>query len=197
MSDLWWVVAFFAVVVAGGVWNRRRRSLVVQNPRVVVLSLDSDVARAHADAAEYRQQFSNVSESTDLASLARLGADIVHLLAPVTADGQIAGRSWGDMQRALAAAKPKLVIVGSENPGDAYISGLSGTSTQPYNLVLTIAREGGTFWTFFHRLFDLMFRGTAMPVAWNKLAPQIPGQEHANVPSAICQMGAGQLTFSK
>jgi len=195
MNDVLLAVGFLAVVTALGLWNRRRNRVVVRDPRVAVLRLDSNAALARADADEYRRQFSSVTESCDLDSLAGAGVDVLHVLAAIDAEGRIGGHTAVAFQRAVGALNPRLVILASDNSGDAYTAALREFGSSGYNLVMVISRQGPKFWEFFHRLFDLMFQGRTMPMAWVALAPQIPGKEHPDVPAMICTMGAGQLVF--
>lgn len=53
---------------------------------------------------------------------------------------------------------------------------------------MTLKRKGHIFPNFFKKLFEMMHHGVTMPMAWVKLAPQIPGVEHNNVPGTICAM---------
>jgi hypothetical protein len=193
-TDVLSAFGVIGVVVAFGLWNRSRSRVVVRGPRVLVLNLDSDATLAAADAKEYRTRFSSVTESATLGALQDRQFDVIHVLARVAAEGQVGTHRSRDFQAAVAAAKPKLVILASDNPGDAYMSAFQGSECS-YNLVLTISRRGTRFWGFFQQLFALMFRGHPMPQAWVKLAPQVPGVEHPDLPAMICQMGAGQLVF--
>jgi hypothetical protein len=37
--------------------------------------------------------------------------------------------------------------------------------------------------------------GVSMPVAWNKLAPQVPGAVHVDVPETVFVCEAGAIAF--
>jgi hypothetical protein len=63
--------------------------------------------------------------------------------------------------------------------------------------VFVLNRKGPKFAEFFRGLFELMSEGTSMPLAWVKLAPQIPNHEDPNVPSAIFAAEAEHLTLGK
>jgi hypothetical protein len=62
---------------------------------------------------------------------------------------------------------------------------------------MCIDRRGDKFAQFFHDLFTAMFDGTSMPVAWVKIAPQIPGATHTNTPESIMSAEVGQIVFSR
>ena len=66
---------------------------------------------------------------------------------------------------------------------------------QPTNLVIVLDRNEAAFGRFFRSLFQDMWAGVPMPMAWHKLAPQSP-QQPPDIPGTICLMGAGQVTFS-
>jgi len=63
------------------------------------------------------------------------------------------------------------------------------------NLVMTISRKGELFGPFSHKLFSAMKQGTSMPIAWVKLAPQVPGKDHPDCPGALFSVEAGQIAF--
>ena len=62
-------------------------------------------------------------------------------------------------------------------------------------LVMTLKRNGQIFPSFFKELFGMMHHGVTMPMAWVKLAPQIPGRENDNVPGTICAMEVTHVVF--
>jgi hypothetical protein len=63
--------------------------------------------------------------------------------------------------------------------------------------VLTLRRKGTSFVSFFQRLFADMAKGVSMPVAWVRLAPQVPGHEHPDCPDTIFACEAGQIAFAR
>ena len=62
---------------------------------------------------------------------------------------------------------------------------------------MTIDRKGPKFAEFYARLFESMFKGRSMLLTWVQLAPQIPGRDHPDAPSAIMAAEAGHLTFER
>jgi hypothetical protein len=66
---------------------------------------------------------------------------------------------------------------------------------RPINLVITLDRKDENFARFYQSLFQMMFAGTSMPMAWVRLAPQL-GPQPPNLPEMWCQMGAGQVAFA-
>lgn len=84
----------------------------------------------------------------------------------------------------------------SENDPDGYIAAAKNAGYGHANLVMTIGRDGTSFGIFFDRLFSAMKRGETMPAAWNRLAPQIPGYVHTEVPGTMFVCERGQLSFA-
>jgi hypothetical protein len=84
--------------------------------------------------------------------------------------------------------------VATENPGAAY-NASKGPGYGRVNSVMTLARRGDLFARFFVRLFEDMKRGTPMPLAWVKLAPQGPVSGHNELPGTMFACMAGPVAF--
>jgi hypothetical protein len=67
----------------------------------------------------------------------------------------------------------------------------------PANIVWTLARNGDKFERFFHRIFDAMFYGQTMPVAYVRICPQVPGHHPGieDLPATVMVMEAGHIVF--
>jgi hypothetical protein len=90
-----------------------------------------------------------------------------------------------------------VVVVATPNAADGYIAAAKRTGYGTANLVMTLDRKGAAFATFFTALFSDMKRGTSMPTAWIKLAPQHPrAQEGRSLPVMIFSCEAGQVALS-
>jgi hypothetical protein len=87
------------------------------------------------------------------------------------------------------------VIVASENPAERCIAAAGPTGYGQANLVVTFDRRGDVFASFYRRLFGEMTRGVSMPVAWVKLAPQVPGHGHPDCPVGLFACEVGQIAF--
>jgi hypothetical protein len=98
----------------------------------------------------------------------------------------------GNLRDLIQASGAQVVVVASDNSGDAYIASTKGRTHGRANLAMTIARRDPAFPTFFLRLFEDLKRGTSMPIAWVKLAPQVPGKAHDNLPETIFARELGQ-----
>ena len=121
--------------------------------------------------------------------------DVLFIYCDITSDGRIAG-SHSSLREIVRDSSAHVVIVASENPGESCIAAGKQTGYGRVNLVLTLQRNGTSFTSFFRRLFAEMTKGVSMPVAWVKLAPQVPEYEHPDCPATIFACEAGQITFA-
>ena len=82
------------------------------------------------------------------------------------------------------------------NSAQAYAEAGKDVGFGRANLVMTLDRKGDSFGRFFQVLFQDMFAGTSMPMAWVKLAPQRgPKSGGKNTPWTIFACELGQLAF--
>ena len=95
----------------------------------------------------------------------------------------------------VKAAGACIAVVASENAGENYLQALDPKIDWPANIVLVVDRRGGAFTKFFQDLFGAMKGGTSMLMAWVKLAPQVPNQDHPECPSSLMLAEAGHITF--
>jgi hypothetical protein len=187
------IVAVLIVAAAIFVGRRsRRRALLIRSPRFGILNLKGESAEqlitADSDA------LTPVLGSPVRGSTSAPFCDVLFIYCDVASDGRI-GNFPGTLRDLIQTLRAPLVVVASENSGDAYISTTKGQKHGRANLVMTLSRSGAAFPAFFARLFTDMKRGTSMPVAWVKLAPQGPAKEHENLPSTIFACEAGQMVF--
>jgi hypothetical protein len=131
--------------------------------------------------------------AAEQSALAVPKCDVLFLYSDLSSDGRITNtKMWlGEVVRASGAT---VLVVASENPGPAY-NASKGPGYGRVNLVMTLSRRGEAFPRFFVRLFEDMKRGTPMPMAWVKIAPQGPVPEHSELPSTIFACLAGGLRF--
>jgi len=107
-------------------------------------------------------------------------------------------QSLGELIRESGA---RIAVIASEtSPKIATSSGfqkaLDMGNKMPVNVVVVMDRKGPSFTRFFKSLFQDMWAGTPMPMAWVKLAPQGPHQA-PDLPATLCIMAAGQVTFRR
>ena len=190
------VLAFIvAVLVAVAVFvarGKRRTAFVIHSPRFGILNLKGDAAE-ELIAADV-QALTPVLGSPTRGSALSPFCDVLFIYCDISPDGRISNFS-GSLRELIQTLRAPLVVVASENSGEAYISTSKGQRHGRANLVMTLSRRGDAFPTFFVQLFTDMKRGVSMPVAWVKLSPQGPVKEHETLPSTIFACEAGQMVF--
>lgn len=123
--------------------------------------------------------------------------DVLFLYARIKPDGSLDGSSH-TLRELIYLAQAPIVVVASENSGELYIAASKRPGSGRANLVMTLDRRGPVFANFFRQLFDAMFAGATMPVAWVKLAPQTSGDPNPDTcPGAIFACEAGQIAFRR
>jgi hypothetical protein len=172
------------------------------NPKVLVCSLGPTFeALIQEDEGAYRRFSSDMTiksfaDANDLLSEVSAGYDIVHIYTNVAADGCIgaSGVTGTELIERAASAGTKLLWIANGNDPAGYIKNFKPNRNR-LNLVMTIDRLGNKFPDFLRELFGEMMAGTSMPVAWSRIAPQIPGQDHLEAPATIFVNGLGQTRF--
>jgi hypothetical protein len=180
----------------------RRRTQDVFYTRVLVCSLgDVPGDELDRDFSAYQKYLGSVTlhrfaDANGLLNALRDGYDIVHVLTSVTVDGRIGDSEIGGTELIQKAAldKTKLLWIASSNDPQGYIKGFKPDGNK-LNVVMTVDRRGDCLSNFIGKLLHEMRSGLSMPVAWNKIAPQVPGQEHPDAPATIFYSGLGQVRF--
>ena len=178
--------------------RRRRRSAppprtrIVASPTLGVLRLNGDAAAALV--AEDRKAFTHYFRAVRESDAAPPRCDVLLLYCDVGPAGEIAGTTR-TLREIIRDAGATVVIVASPNGAGGYVAAGRPAPYGNANLVMTLDRKGPAFTTFFGQLFAAMSRGVSMPVAWVKVAPQIPGVPHADAPDAIFACELGHLAF--
>jgi hypothetical protein len=180
----------------------RKQPKAPLNPKVLVCSLGPTFeAFIREDEGAYRRFSSdmtikNLADANDLLSEVSAGYDIVHLYTTVTPDGCIGTSNITGtklIERATSAGTKLLWIANGNDPA-GYIKNFK-LNRNRLNLVMTIDRLGTKFPDFLRELFGEMNSGASMPVAWNRIVPQIPGRDHPDAPATIFSNGLGQTRF--
>jgi hypothetical protein len=120
--------------------------------------------------------------------------EVLFLYCTVDAQGKIVGSPTG-IRDLIKNAGAYVAVVASENHPDSYIKAMGSRNGWHANIALVIDRKADKFALFFRRLFEAMFNGQSMLMAWVELAPQIPGQDHPDAPGTIMAAEAGHVTF--
>jgi len=186
------VAVLIAAVVVFVARSKRRRPLVIHSPRFGILNLKGEAA-AQLIAADV-DALMPVLGSPVRGSTSSPFCDVLFIYCDISLDGRI-NNFTGTLRDLIQTLRAPLVVVASENSGDAYIATTKGQRNGRANLVMTLSRQGGAFPEFFARLFTDMNRGIPMPVAWAKLAPQGSVKQHESLPSTIFACEAGQMVF--
>ena len=170
-----------------------RRTLRIQSPSLGLLDLTGGNASAAlaVDKGAFAALFDSLVESAAEVP----PCNVLFVYCYIEADGSIRGCSKG-IRELIHDSGAAVAVIATDNPGKNYIAATKRSSYGKANLVMTLNRKSDIFSQFFQRLFSEMKRGVSMPVAWNKLAPQIPGGAHTDCPDTIFACELGQLAFS-
>lgn len=185
-------VLFLFVVVVIYLHPRPPKLAFIEKPILGLLDLSggANAADAVADRATLGSLFYFVTESTAWPPK----CDVLFVYCQVEDDGHIRGWKSG-LRDLIQESGALIVVVASENNADACLAATKETGYGRANIVLTFGRREELFGYFFYRLFNAMKQGTSMPLAWVQLAPQIPGRDHPDVPSALFLCEAGPIAF--
>ena len=187
------VIVFLALFAFGIGKFLATRKKVIKQPKLGILDLSNGEYSSFigADKTVLQQVFHTLSESFD----APPACDVLMIYGHVELGGGIRNSNIG-LREIIRDSKASVVVFATDNPGNNY---LQAGKRKPYgraNLVLTLDRKGDVFAQFFQRLFTTMKQGTPMPVAWGKLAPQIPNRVHKDCPDTIFACELGQIAFA-
>lgn len=165
---------------------------VISSPRFGILNLKGETALPLI--TEDAEALRPIIGQPDQTSEGVPACDILFLYCDIELNGKIQNSTDG-LREIIRDSGAVIVVVASENHGESYIAAGKDKGYGKANLVMTLERNGNVFPTFFRKLFSEMKNGVSMPVAWVKLAPQIPGQDHLDCPGTIFSCEAGQVTF--
>jgi hypothetical protein len=124
--------------------------------------------------------------------------DVLFLYCAVGPSGAVIGQGLS-LRDLIGKSRARVVVIASEVPlellqNTEFQKSLNRGNNSPVNLVITGNRNGDAFGRFFKSLFQLMWTGVPMPMAWTKLAPS---QQTRDIPGTICLIEAPQLAFLK
>jgi len=165
----------------------------IANPAIGFLNLQGPegAALVDADRAVLAPLFQVSHLSTDVPP----HCEVLLLYCTLDGEGRVVGSadSIGDL---IQKAGAYVAVVASENKPERYLKAIPGRRDWRANIVLVIDRKAEKFALFFRRLFEAMFNGRSMLMAWVKLAPQIPRRDDPDGPAAIMLAQAGHVRFS-
>lgn len=145
-----------------------------------------------ADKAVIGPLFSECRSSTN----AIVPCHVLFLYCNVGESGDLQGLQMR-IRDFVKGAGACIAVVASENDGAHYMQALNPKNEWPANIVLVVERRDSIFASFFEKLFADMKSGTSMLMAWVRLAPQIPGQDHVDCPVTFMAAEAGHIAFGE
>jgi hypothetical protein len=167
-------------------------TVIIQNPVLGVLNLagPSGATLLAQDLALIGPHFSTTQRSEGTPPK----CDVLLVYCEIASNGVVQGANR-NLRELIRDSGASIVVVAMNHGVDAYIATAPKLPFGGANLVMTIDRKGAGLPTFLAHLFERMNAGTSMPVAWNELAPQIPGVGHGDAPETIFACERGQLAF--
>ena len=169
------------------------RPFRVRDPSIGFLNLQGKEGAplAAADQSVLSPLFKSSQSSTDVVPR----CEVLFIYCSVDAQGKIVGRPES-IRDLIKQAGAYVAVVASENNPNSYIKAMGSRNDWHANIALVIDRKAEKFALFFRRLFEAMFSGRSMLMAWVELAPQIPGEDHPDAPASIMAAEAGHVVFS-
>jgi len=173
--------------------------LAIAAPSIAFLNLGGPGfdAMAAKDQQEIGPLF---GDKVQRATAPHLTCDVLFLYCAFEPSGSIAGQT-SSARDIIGDSGARVAVIASEVP-DAIMSNpgfktsLEKSIHPSINLVIVINRKGEGFTRFLKSLFQDMWRGVTMPMAWVKLAPQ-GGPQPPDAPETICLMELTHVVFGK
>jgi hypothetical protein len=169
------------------------KARVIDRPTIAFLDLSDGMCESiiAEDKAQIGAFFQNNAPCTTQQVPA---CDVLFLYCALDSKGRVA-KARSSLRDLIAKSGASIAVVASEVPADVlknprFQKSVGRAGHPPVNLVITGNRNGAAFPRFFGELFQSMRDGLSMPMAWVKLAPQMPHQPQ-NLPVTICLMEAG------
>jgi hypothetical protein len=168
--------------------------LVIPRPMIGFLNLKGADGEKlmETDALVLAPLFSTVEKSTRSPPKCH----VFFIYCDLDPAGKVLGSSQS-VRDLIKSAGAYIAVVASENPPESYINAMKVRSAWSANVALALDRKSDKLAMFFRRLFDAMFGGQSMLLAWVALAPQIPGHDDPDAPGTIMAAEAGHVVFSK
>ena len=154
--------------------------------------LDLTQGAAAASIEQDRSALAPLFERVALSTTAPPACNFLLVYCAIAADGRIDGYP-DSLREMMRDAGAPFALVATPNGPDSY---RAAAPDRPYgqgNLIMTLDRKGDCFPRFFARLIAAMKNGQPFAVAWNALAAQHPGAEHADAPMTIADCALPQL----
>ena len=168
------------------------RPFQISRPSIGFLNLQgaAGAALAEADRGVLAPLFHASEVSTDVVPR----CEVLFVYCTLDPRGKVVGSTLG-IRQLIKNAGAYVAVVASENEPQSCIKAMGVGNDWSANVALVIDRKADKLPLFFRRLFEAMFSGKSMLLAWVELAPQVPGQEHPDAPGTIMAAEAGHITF--
>jgi hypothetical protein len=168
--------------------------LRIPNPRLGFLNLQDETG-AEKLSTDRRVLLSLFSES-EISNAAPPKCDVLFIYCTLDNDGRIAG-SETKVRDLITSAGAYIAVIASENASEAYKNALTPKTGWSANVAMVLTRRGDKLAEFFRTIFERMFRGQSMLVAWVEIAPQAPGSQAPDAPGVFMAAEAGHVTFAR
>ncbi len=152
---------------------------------------EAGTSLVESDHAQLAPLFASAQVSND----AILKCHVLFLYCVFDDIGQIQGTHLR-VRDIIKAAGAYVAVVASDNNPDHCFKAVEPENDWPANIVLVMNRRADKFSMFFSRLFQMMGKGESMLMAWVKLAPQMPANEHPDCPVSALLPEAGHIAFA-
>jgi hypothetical protein len=180
----------------------------IDNPKIVLLQIGNvSQSQLDSDKGIYSDFYSNVTTKTvnDLKGLTDFignsSFDLFHLFVDIDMEGNIFDGTQNKINiyklvDLIQTRDAKYIFFAKDNPVEGYNKGAQAIK-HTTNVVMTLERKENNFPDFFRKVFSKVSKGQPFPVAWNEIAPQIPGAMHENIPVTLAVMGAGGVVLRR
>ena len=110
--------------------------------------------------------------------------------------GKIIGTE-ATIRQLIKEAGAYVAVIASENDPDSYVKAVGKRTDWSANITLAIDRKADKLALFFRQLFEAMYKGQSMPMAWVEINPQIPGRVNPDEPSLMMLADVGHIVFTQ
>jgi hypothetical protein len=168
------------------------RTLFIRTPRLGISNLMGE--SADSTIAEDTRMLSPLFGPPVAAAPPAPHCDVLLVYCALLRDGAVRDSSWRLIDVVRASGAP-IAVVASKNAADSYAAATKMGEFAGCNLVMTVDRRGPRFGAFLIRLFSEMFTGTPIRLAWEKFAPQVWDDPHADCPILLFAATTGNVAF--
>jgi hypothetical protein len=168
--------------------------LQISNPRLGFLNLQAE-SGAELLSTDRRVLLSLFSAS-EVSDGTPPKCDVLFIYCTLDNYGRIEG-SKAKVRDLITSAGAYIAVVASENTSDAYKNALMPKTGWSANVAMVLTRREDKLAEFFRSIFERMFRGQSMLMAWVEIAPQAAGSRAPDAPGVFMAAEAGHVTFAR